>query len=110
MMRSFAVENNTAYSKMNNTDGDVSQLFFPVLLNLYDNIYNSNHSKLLKHKPKELMWGFNTNASTKTSIIQNLRTVLRTDGYIEREEEALNEYSYYMQYPDGKYGNVPGKT
>lgn len=105
----LAVENNTAYSKMNNTDGDVSQLFFPVLLNLYDNIYNSNHSKLLKHKPKELMWGFNTNKSTKTSIIQNLRTVLRTDGYIEREEEALKEYSYYMQYPDGKYGNVPGK-
>lgn len=105
----LAVENNTAYSRMNNTDGDISQLFFPVLLNLYDNIYNSNHNRLLKRRPKELMWGFNTNESTKVSIINNLKIALRTDGYIEREPEALNEYSYYMQFPNGKYGNVPGK-
>lgn len=105
----LAVENNTAYSKMNDTDGDVSQLFFPILLEHYDNLYSSNQSKLLKHKQKEVKWGFNTNPSTKVAIIQNLRSVLRTDGYIEREPEALNEYSYYMQYPDGKYGNVPGK-
>ena len=105
----LAVENNTAYSKMNDTDGDVSQLFVPVLANLYDNLYSSNQSKLLKHKQRETKWGFNTNTSTKVSIIQNLRALLRTDGYMEREPEALNEYSYYMQYPDGKYGNVPGK-
>ena len=105
----LAVENNTAYSKMNDTDGDVSELFFPILLPLYDNLYNSNHSKTIKHKPKEVRWGFNTNPSTKVGIIQNLRTLLRNHGYMEREPEALNEYSYYMQYPNGKYGNVPGK-
>ena len=105
----LAVENNTAYSKLNDTDGDISQLFFPVLLRLYDNLYNSNHSKLLKHRPKEVMWGFNTNQSTKTSSIMKLRAVIRDTKYIEREKEALNEYSYYMQYPNGKYGNVPGK-
>jgi hypothetical protein len=105
----LAVENNTAYSKMNNTDGDVSQLFFPTLIPLYDNLYNSNHNKLLKRKPKEVMWGFNTNTSTKVAIIKHLAAVLRTDGYMEREPEAINEYSYYMQYPDGHYGNVPGK-
>ena len=38
-----------------------------------------------------------------------LRAVIRDTKYIEREKEALNEYSYYMQYPNGKYGNVPGK-
>jgi len=105
----LVVENNTAYSKMNNTDGDVSELFFPILVPLYDNIYNSNHSKTLKRKPKELRWGFNTNTSTKVGVIMNLKSIIRTSGYIEREQEALNEYSYYMQYPDGKYGNVPGK-
>lgn len=105
----LAVENNTAYSKMNDTDGDVSELFFPVLLPLYDNLYNSNHSKTIKHKPKEVRWGFNTNSSTKVGIISNLRAVIREHAYMEREPEALNEYSYYMQYPDGKYGNVPGK-
>lgn len=105
----LAVENNTAYSRMNNTDGDVSQLFFPILLPLYDNLYNSNHNKLLKRKPKEVMWGFNTNTSTKVAIIKYLASVLRADAYIEREPETLNEYSYYMMYNDGHYGNVPGK-
>lgn len=105
----LVVENNTAYSKMNDTDGDVSELFFPTLLPLYDNLYNSNHSKTLKRRPKEVRWGFNTNRATKTGIIAHLKTVIRQEGYMEREDEALNEYSYYMQYPNGEYGNVPGK-
>lgn len=105
----LVVENNTAYSKMNDTDGDVSELFFPILVPLYDNLYNSSHSKKLKHRTKELMWGFNTNVATKVAIVQNLVAVLRDRKYLEREEEALDEYSYYMQYPNGKYGNVPGK-
>ena len=105
----LVVENNTAYSRMNDTDGDVSELFFPILLPLYDNLYNSNHSKLMKHRSKELKWGFNTSRSTKNSIIKFLAAVIREQRYIEREEETLNEYSYFMQYPNGQYGNVPGK-
>ena len=105
----LVVENNTAYSKMNDTDGDVSELFFPVLIPLYDNIYNSNHSKTLKRKPKETRWGFNTNTSTKVGLIMNLKRVIREQGYIEREEEALLEYSYYMKFPNNTYGNIPGK-
>jgi hypothetical protein len=105
----LVVENNTAYSKMNNTDGDVSELFFPILVPLYDNLYNSNHSKKLKHRQKEMTWGYNTNTATKVAIVQNLVSVIRDRKYLEREPEALNEYSYYMQYPNGKYGNVPGK-
>lgn len=105
----LVVENNTAYSRMNDTDGDVSELFFPILVPLYDNLYNSNHSKLLKHRVREVKWGFNTNGSTKVAVIKNLEAIIRDGKYMEREEEALTEYSYYMQYPNGKYGNVPGK-
>ena len=105
----LVVENNTAYSKMNDTDGDVSELFFPILVPLYDNLYNSNHTKKLKHRQKEMTWGFNTNTATKVAIVQNLVAIIRDRKYLEREPEALNEYSYYMQYPNGKYGNVPGK-
>ncbi len=105
----LVVENNTAYSKMNDTDGDVSELFFPILVPLYDNLYNSNHSKVLKHRTKELKWGFNTNRSTKVSIVRYLAAMIRDQKYIEREEETLNEYTYFMQYPNGQYGNVPGK-
>lgn len=105
----LVVENNTAYSKMNDTDGDVSELFFPILVPLYDNLYNSNHSKKLKHRQKEMTWGFNTNTATKVAIVQNLVAIIRDHKYLEREAETLSEYSYYMQYPNGKYGNVPGK-
>lgn len=108
----LVVENNTAYSKMNDTDGDVSELFFPILVPLYDNLYNSNHSKLLKHRSKELKWGFNTNRSTKVAIVKHLASVIRDRKYMEREEDTLKEYSYFMQYPNGssvQYGNAPGK-
>ncbi len=105
----LVVENNTAYSRMNDTDGDVSELFFPILVPLYDNLYNSNHSKLLKHRSKELKYGFNTNRATKVAIVKFLAAVIREQKYMEREEETLNEYSYFMQYPSGEYGNVPGK-
>ena len=105
----LVVENNTAYSKMNDTDGDVSELFFPILVPLYNNLYNSNHSKKLKHRQKEMTWGYNTNTATKVAIVQNLVAVIRDRKYLEREPEALNEYSYFMQFPNGKYGNVPGK-
>lgn len=108
----LVVENNTAYSRMNDTDGDVSELFFPILVPLYDNLYNSNHSALLKHRSKELKWGFNTNKSTKVAIVKHLASVIRDRKYMEREEDTLNEYSYFMQYPKGstvQYGNAPGK-
>jgi len=105
----LVVENNTAYSRMNDTDGDVSELFFPILVPLYDNLYNSNHSKLLKHRSKELKYGFNTNKATKVAIVKFLTAVIREQKYMEREEETLNEYSYFMLYPNGEYGNTPGK-
>ena len=105
----LVVENNTAYSKMNDTDGDVSELFFPILVPLFDNLYNANHSKLLKHRSREVKYGFNTNRSTKVAIIKFLAAAIRERKYMEREEETLSEYAYFMQYPNGQYGNVPGK-
>lgn len=106
----LVVENNTAYSKMNNTEGDISQLFFPILLPLYDNLYSGNQSKLLKHRQTETKWGFNTNRSTKPAIIKHYVKVVRQHAYIEREKEALIEMGYYLFYPDkgGVYGAAPG--
>lgn len=106
----LVVENNTAYSKMNKTDGDISELFFPILIPLYDNIYNSNHSKLLKKKPKETRWGFSTTRSSKTAIVKNLQDIVRDRAYYEHEKDAVHEYSYFMFYDkNGTYGAVAGK-
>lgn len=108
----LAVENNTAYSKMNNTDGDVSQLFFPILTGLYDDIgeiYQDRANRLLRKQKQQSKLGFNTNRSTKEGIINNYRRKVRRLAYVEREKEALVECSYYMLYPNGTYGAAPGK-
>ncbi len=104
----LVVENNTAYSKMNNTDGDVAELFFPILRPLYENIYSSNYSKLLKHRQKETKLGFNTNRNNKPAIIKLLVKLVRTHDYIEHENEALTEMSYYLFTDKGTYEAAPG--
>lgn len=104
------VENNTAYSKLNDVDTDnVSELFFPILIPLYDNVYSHNRSELDKGMTAEVRWGFNTNRSTKVSIIKYMGQCIRDVLYIERNVEAVKEFSYYMKFPNGKYGAIPGK-
>lgn len=103
------VENNTAYSRMNDTDGDMTELFFPVLLPLYSNIYCDNYSETEIKKQKEKKWGFNTNKATKPALIMNLNTVIRDKLYIERDKKTLIEYTSYMKYPNGSYGAIKGK-
>lgn len=105
------VENNTAYSKLNDVDTDnVSELFFPILLPLYDNLYSHNRSELDKSgNNREVKWGFNTNRSTKVSIIKYMGQCVRDVLWIEREKAMLDELSYYMKFPNGKYGAIPGK-
>lgn len=105
------VENNTAYSKLNDVDTDnVSELFFPILLPLYDNLYCHNKSELNRgENTAEKKWGFNTNSSTKVSIIKYMGQCIRDVLYIERERECLNECMVYMKFPNGKYGAQTGK-
>ena len=106
----LVVEANTAYSRMNNIDGDVSEIFFPTLLNLYDNLYGSRKkSATTKRKGPEVSWGFWTSEGTKVSLVKNLSAMVKRHGYVEKEMEAITEYTFYMQFPNGKYGNAPGK-
>ena len=106
----LVVENNTAYSRMNNTEGNQSELFFPILLPLYRNLYNSSHSKLQKKKSKELKWGFNTNKNTKVAVIKTMARIIRDQGYMEREPAAIDECTYYLYYQQNDcYGAVAGK-
>ena len=107
----LVVENNTAYSRYNGTaNDDVTELFFPILIPLYDNIYSHNKSELNKvDNQAETKYGFNTNRSTKVSVVKYLGTCLRDNLYIEREKGAINEMQTFMKFPNGTYGAVPGK-
>lgn len=106
----LVVENNTAYSRYNGTaNDDVTELFFPVLIPLYDNIYRHNHSETQVKQSAETKYGFNTNRSTKTSVVKYLGTCIRDNLYIERERGAILEMQCFMKYPNGRYGATPGK-
>lgn len=107
----LVVENNTAYSRYNGTaNDDVTELFFPVLIPLYDNIYSHNKTETkIADNTAETKYGFNTNRSTKTSVVKFLGIALRDNLYVEREVGALNEMQTFMKFPNGTFGAVPGK-
>lgn len=106
----LVVENNTAYSRYNGTaNDDVTELFFPVLRPLYDNIYRHNHSEAKVGQSTETKLGINTNRSTKVSFVKYLDTCIRDNLFVEREKGAIEEMQYFMRFPNGTYGAVPGK-
>lgn len=106
----LVIENNTAYSRMNNTEGNQSELFFPILLPLYDNLYSASQSKLKKVKNIEMKWGFNTNKATKVAVVKTMARIIRDGGYMERELAAIDECTYFLYYKQNDcYGAVAGK-
>jgi hypothetical protein len=107
----LVVENNTAYSRMNDVETEnMSELFFPTLLPIYDHLYCSRkYSMTDKTMTKDIKWGFHTSADTKSALIKYMGTCIRDGLYLEREREALKECTYFMKFPNGKYGAIPGK-
>lgn len=106
----LVIENNTAYSRMNNTEGNQSELFFPILLPLYNNLYSASQSKLKKVKNIEMKWGFNTNKNTKVAVVKTMARIIRDGGYMERELAAIDECTYFLYYKQNdSYGAVAGK-
>ena len=106
----LVIENNTAYSRMNNTEGNQSELFFPILLPLYDNLYSASQSKLKKVKNIEMKWGFNTNKNTKVAVVKTMARIIRDGGYMERELAAIDECTYFLYYKQNDcYGAIAGK-
>ena len=106
----LVIENNTAYSRMNNTEGNQSELFFPILLPLYDNLYSASQSKLKKVKNIEMKWGFNTNKATKVAVVKTMARIIRDGGYMERELAAIDECTYFLYYKQNDcYGAIAGK-
>jgi hypothetical protein len=104
------VENNTAYSKFNDVQNDnQSELFFPVLIPVYDNVYSKSQSETEKKNRQETRWGYNTNRATKVAIIKYMGQCIRDTLYVERERECVKEHSYYMKFPNNTYGAIPGK-
>ena len=104
----LVIESNTIESKDNDTDGDQSLLIFNRIADVYPNLYMRRAPEEKVQQGVVGMYGFHTNRRTKPIIISNLVAILRDEGYVERNEEALAEYATYEKKQNGSYGATDG--
>ena len=90
------------------TDGDHTEFIFDTISQYYDNLYSRTPAdKIIEGVPP--VWGFHMNRSTKTMVIDTYTTILRENGYIERDEEAVNEARWFEKKENGSFGAIAGK-
>ena len=104
----LVIESNTPESERNNdTDGEHTEFILDTIGQAYDNLYaRTDPVKVKEGAP--LKYGFHTNRSTKTMIIDNMIAVLRDEPYIERDESACYEYNLFEKKPNGSFGAKEG--
>lgn len=102
----LVIESNTL--ETNNTKGE-AEYILTLIHDVYgDQLYARKQSAedIMEKRPKK--YGFHTNTLTKPVVIHNLKTVIREHLYVEREEDALNEYATYVQTEKGGYEAMEG--
>ena len=90
-------------------DGDQSMFILNQLREAYPNLYARSQSpeEVVQGVPRR--YGFHTNTATKPMIISGLVKIIREGGYVERDEECLDEYLTYERRQNGSYGALPGR-
>ncbi len=101
----LVVESNTYDSEFKEDD---SEFIFDTIAEHYRNLYSRTPADKIK-EGFPAKYGFNTNRNTKPMIIGGFVAVLREKGYVERENEALNEARVYEQKKNGSFGAKEGK-
>lgn len=103
-------ESNTLESKDKDrdTDGNHTEYILEEVAGVYDNLYmrTSPQENIVEGAPRK--YGFHTNVSTKTAIIDNLVSVIEDNGYIERDYTTIDEYTVYEKKQNGSYGAKSG--
>ena len=102
----LVIESNTLETE--NTDGEHSQFILETLADVYPNLYARTDTDRIK-EGEPVRYGFHTNRSTKTLLIDHMVMLLREGGYIERDIRACDEYDTYEKKPNGSFGAVEGK-
>lgn len=102
----LVIESNTLETE--NTDGDHTEYILDTLAGTYTNLYaRTDPVKIREGAP--VNYGFHTNRSTKTMIIDNMIALLRDEPYIERDETACFEYNIFERKPNGSFGAKEGQ-
>ncbi len=101
----LVVESNTYDST---ADGDETEFIFDTIAEYYNNMYSRTPADKIR-EGAPIKYGFNTNKSTKPMVINNYIAILREQGYVERDEDTLNEARTFETKKDGKTGAKQGK-
>lgn len=101
----LVIESNT-YDSDNKEDD--SEFIFDTLKEYYDNIYSRTSAEKIR-EGAPIKYGFHMNSKTKPMIIAHFKAILREQGYIERDEETLNEARTFEEKKDGSTGAKLGK-
>lgn len=98
----------TKYKKMQ-LDGNQAPYILDQISEHYSNLYARDEAleSIAEHVPRK--FGFHTNTNTKPALISKLIEMVREQGWIERDVEALDEFLTYEKKPDGSYGALDGK-
>lgn len=104
----LAIESNSLRTEKN-TEGDGFLTILDSIKDVYDNIYarKSAQDNVVDGAP--VKYGFHTNSSTKSLIINCLKAAMRDSGYIEKDIRFIDEAESYEYKPDGTMGAVSGK-
>ncbi|NDV47922.1 hypothetical protein D0T49_12790 [Paludibacter sp. 221] len=97
----LVIESNTYDST--DRSGDETEFIFDTIAEYYDNLYSRTSAEKIR-EGAPIKYGFQTNKNTKPMIISHYIAILRESGYIERDEETLNEARTYEKKKDGSYG------
>jgi hypothetical protein len=101
----LVIESNTY--DMSIVKSDESEYIFEVIKEYYDNLYSrTDPERIIEGKP--VKYGFRTDRASKTAIIENYRTLIREEGYVERDHDALNEARTYEEKQNGVWGAKEG--
>lgn len=102
----LVIESNTLETE--DTDGEHTEYILETLNGIYPNLYSrTDPTKIKEGAP--IRFGFHTNRSTKTMIIDHMVSILRDDPYIERDEGTCFEYNVFEKKQNGSFGAKEGK-
>lgn len=101
----LVIESNTAETE--NTDGDNTEYILDQISWEYTNLYARTSADNIV-EGKATRWGFHVNKFTKPMIMNETVRATREKAYIERENEACDEYLQYEKKPNGSFGAVLG--
>lgn len=101
----LVIESNTYETE--HTGGDHTEYILDQIAGHYGNLYSRTPADLIREgHPRR--WGFHTNISTKTLVVDSMVETVRETAYVERDREACHELYVFEKKKNGSYGAKDG--